>query len=75
VRQALALVSVGVALGLASSIAVTRLLAVALYGVSPTDPLTFAAVSALLAGVACLAAERPARRASHGALLPSLRSE
>jgi ABC-type antimicrobial peptide transport system permease subunit len=74
-RQALALVFAGLALGLASSFAVTRLLAVALYGVSPTDPLTFGLVSALLVGVACLAAERPARRASRGTLLLSLRSE
>ena len=75
VQQALALVLTGVGLGLASSFAVTRLLVVALYGVSPTDPLTFALVSALLVGVACLAAERPARRAAGGALLVSLRGD
>lgn len=41
----------------------TRLMETLLYEVSPTDPLTFAAVSLLLAGVALIASFAPARRA------------
>ena len=60
--QALSLVVVGVAAGLAGSLVLTRFLSSLLYGVSATDPLTFAGVAAILAGVAILAACIPARR-------------
>jgi predicted permease len=53
----------GVALGIAASLAITRLLSSLLYGVSATDPVTFAAVALLLAAVALLASYIPARRA------------
>jgi predicted permease len=53
----------GVALGLAASFGVTRLASSLFYGVSPTDPVTFGAVAAVLAGVALLASYLPARRA------------
>lgn len=53
----------GVALGLALSLAVTRLLQSQLYAVAPTDPATFAAVAALVLGAALLAGWLPARRA------------
>lgn len=61
--NALRLVAIGVAAGLAASLILTRFLRSFLYGVSAYDPLTMAAVSALLAGVALLACYLPARRA------------
>ena len=51
-------------LGLAGSFALTRLLANDLFGVTPTDPLTFSGVSALLIAVALLATVIPTRRAT-----------
>jgi putative ABC transport system permease protein len=53
----------GIGLGLAASIALTRLIASLLFDVSATDPMTFTAVALLLGGVALLAASIPARRA------------
>ncbi|HWG59971.1 MAG TPA: ABC transporter permease [Candidatus Acidoferrales bacterium] len=57
------LAAAGVALGIAASAGVTRLFAHHLYGVKPTDPSTFAAVSALFLLVALAACYIPARRA------------
>ncbi len=54
----------GLALGTLASLALTRLLANFLYGVSPSDPLTFLAVSILLTCVALVASYLPARRAA-----------
>ncbi len=62
--QCLRLVLLGAAIGLAVSAMVTRLLATLLYEVKSTDPLVQAAVSAILIGVALLAAFGPAWRAS-----------
>jgi ABC-type antimicrobial peptide transport system permease subunit len=57
-------VTVGVVLGVAGALALTRVLRALLYGVSTTDVLTFATASAVVAVVALLATYAPARRAS-----------
>jgi len=62
--EALQPVALGAALGVVSAIAATRVLASQLFGVSPTDPLTIAAVVAMLVGVALIASVIPARRAA-----------
>ncbi|HTS11093.1 MAG TPA: ABC transporter permease [Candidatus Limnocylindrales bacterium] len=54
---------IGVAIGVAASLAVTRLMASLLFGVSATDPVTFVVVAVLLPAVALLASYIPARRA------------
>ena len=64
VRHGLLLTGVGVALGFGVAVALTRLMSSLLFGVSPTDPATFAAVSVILGAVALLASYLPARRAS-----------
>jgi putative ABC transport system permease protein len=69
------LVLVSIAIGLAGSLAVTRLIAGLLYHVSPADPLTFAGIALLLAGVALLACYLPARRATRVDPALALRSE
>ena len=62
--QALALIAAGLTIGLAGAFALTRLLQAQLYEIKPTDPLTFASVSALLALIGLAAAWFPARRAT-----------
>ncbi len=64
VRQGIKLTAVGILLGLAGALAVTRVLASLLYGVSPTDPLTFVGVIFVLALVALCACWVPAWRAA-----------
>jgi predicted permease len=64
IGQSLVLAAAGVALGLGASAAVTRYLEGMLFGVTPSDPMTFAAVSGLFVLVALAAAYVPARRAS-----------
>ncbi|HKQ80161.1 MAG TPA: ABC transporter permease [Blastocatellia bacterium] len=64
VRQGMALTVGGLAIGLALAFAATRLLTKLLYGVGPTDPLTFVVISSLFALVALLACYIPARRAA-----------
>ena len=62
-RRALALVAIGLAGGLAGALALTRLIASQLWGVTPTDPATFAAVSLILAGISVVACIGPVREA------------
>jgi putative ABC transport system permease protein len=63
-RQGLAPACAGIVLGLAASLALTRLMANMLYHVSATDPATFSAGALLFAAVAALASYLPARRAT-----------
>jgi predicted permease len=75
VGRGMALAGIGLALGLAASFALTRLMASLLYGVKPTDPLTFGAVATLLGLVALAACVVPARRAAHVDPMAALRQE
>jgi putative ABC transport system permease protein len=74
-KEGLWLLLGGIALGVPASLAVTRLIASRLFGVSPTDPLTIITAIALLLAVAALAAFFPARRASSVDPMIALRSE
>jgi ABC-type antimicrobial peptide transport system permease subunit len=74
-RQGGAVVAVGVAIGLAGALALTRLMQGMLFGVSPTDPATFAALTGTLAAVAAAALWLPARRAARVDPMEALRSE
>jgi predicted permease len=56
--------ALGVVIGVGASLAITRLMSTLLFGISATDPLTFAVVPLLMAGVALLASFVPARRAT-----------
>ncbi len=73
--RGLKLVAVGLGIGLAASLAATRLMASLLYEVTATDPLTFAAVGALLVAVALLACWIPARRATRVDPMTALRHD
>jgi ABC-type antimicrobial peptide transport system permease subunit len=74
-RQASLLVLVGIALGTLASWALTRVMASLLYGVQPSDPVTFLAVAAGLSGVALLACQLPALRATRVDPVMALRGE
>ncbi len=63
-KRGMALILIGTAIGLAGAFALTRLIKALLFGVSATDPATFALVALLLVGVALIAGYIPARRAT-----------
>ncbi|HEX5438074.1 MAG TPA: ADOP family duplicated permease [Gemmatimonadaceae bacterium] len=75
VMQGLRATLAGLVVGLVGALAATRALATLLYGVEPRDPLTFAAVAALLLAVALVASWLPARRAARVDPIIALRAE
>ena len=75
VRYGLTLAGVGVAIGLGSAVALMRLMKSLLFGISPLDPLTYAAVPVVLVAAAVLASYLPARRASAVDPMEALRAE
>ena len=75
VRQGLRSVLIGTGIGVAGSLAITRFLSTMLFGVKPTDPVTFAIVSLVLLVVAWLACYIPARRATKVDPMVALRYE
>jgi len=75
VRQGMTMTLIGLAIGLAGAIALSRLMTSMLFGVSTTDPLTFTGVSVVLLAVALLACLIPARRATRVDPIVALRNE
>ncbi|HKQ72343.1 MAG TPA: ABC transporter permease [Blastocatellia bacterium] len=74
-RQGMGLVSIGMALGSMTALALTQLMKSLLFGVSAADPLTFATIALLLTVVALLACYIPARRATKVDPIVALRDE
>ena len=75
IQQGLELALIGIGIGLAGSLALTRYLESQRHGVSPSDPLTFASVSLLLLFVSLVASAVPARRAAKMDPMVALRYE
>ena len=74
-RQGMALVAIGVGIGLVGAFGLTELIATQLFDVQPTDPATFASVTGLLAAVALGATLVPALRATRIDPVVALREE
>jgi putative ABC transport system permease protein len=66
---------VGIAVGTAAALALTGTISSLLFGVSPTDPMTFGSIAVLLLGTTLLACYVPARRAAHVDPMTALRAE
>jgi ABC-type antimicrobial peptide transport system permease subunit len=75
VRRGMALATIGVAIGLIASYALTRLMKTLLFGVSATDPLTFTVIALSLGLITLLACWIPARRAAKVDPMIALRCE
>jgi putative ABC transport system permease protein len=73
--EGMLLILIGLTIGLAGSLALTRFLSSLLFGVTATDPITFGAVAILLAVVALAACYLPARRAMRVNPIVALRYE
>lgn len=75
IRQGVRLVAIGVGIGLLASLLLTKVLSSLLYGITPTDPVTYTGVTALLISVSVLACLIPAWRASRINPITALRCE
>jgi ABC-type antimicrobial peptide transport system permease subunit len=73
--QGLTTTAIGLAFGMVAALALTRAIESLLFGVTPTDPVTFAAVIGVLVSVAALACYLPARRATDADPMDALRQE
>jgi putative ABC transport system permease protein len=73
--QGLTTTAIGVGIGILAALGLTRTIENLLFGITPTDPVTFAAVIALLAGVSMLACYLPARRATDTDPIQALRQD
>jgi putative ABC transport system permease protein len=74
-RQGLSLTAAGITLGIGVAVVLTRVISAFLFGVGPMDPMTYAGVSAALAGVGLLATYLPARRAARVDPMIALRTD